>query len=164
MSNQSTKLSDFFTFNDLSLSKLMVKDVDETVALLNSAFRYQELATGHKRTDRNHLLSKMRELSCFVVKNRSEIVGTVAYETNDTTLHFGLMSVSNEYRGKGLAQAIVHAVEEYAKSQSYMILELDYMSIAPWLKKYYEKYGFEETGHTVTWKEVNLIQMQKPLT
>ena len=55
-------------------------------------------------------------------------------------------------------------IETYAIANSFSLLELDYMSIAPWLDQYYTKNGFIKTGYSVTWKGVKLVQMQKKLS
>jgi hypothetical protein len=38
------------------------------------------------------------------------------------------------------------------------------MSLAPWLKKYYEKYGYAETGTVEAWGTIDLIRMKKALS
>jgi len=42
-------------------------------------------------------------------------------------------------------------------------VELDYMSVAPWLKPYYEKFGYVETGEVMPWGAIDLIRMTKTL-
>ena len=58
----------------------------------------------------------------------------------------------------------MRSIEDFAKVKQHKLLELDFMSIAPWLEKYYESFGFKKTGHTERWKDTDLIQMQKKLS
>jgi hypothetical protein len=37
----------------------------------------------------------------------------------------------------------------------------DYMSRAPWLKSYYQKYGFKETDEKIAWGSIDLIRMRR---
>ena len=55
------------------------------------------------------------------------------------------------------------AIEADARTRGCATIQLDYMSLAPWLKAYYERYGFQETGETVQWGAIALVQMAKPL-
>ena len=78
-------------------------------------------------------------------------------------MHFGLLTVTPEYRGSGLAPAIINAIEAYGRALQCRFVQLDYMSVAPWLKSYYEKFGFRETGVKEPWANMDLIQMSKGL-
>ena len=55
----------------------------------------------------------------------------------------------------------MEAIEEYSHALNIKRIELDYMSIAPWLKRYYEKYGYIETGEVTPWGDIRLIRMAK---
>lgn len=57
----------------------------------------------------------------------------------------------------------MHAIDDFARDKGYESLDLDYMSLAPWLKKYYVGYGFRETGETKAWGTTDLIRMSKKL-
>jgi N-acetylglutamate synthase-like GNAT family acetyltransferase len=163
MSKLEKDLSEYFHFKNFEMRPLTDSDITKVVELLNTAFEYQKIATGYERTSPEHLKKRMDDMKCFLVINQDNIVATVAYEVKNKILHFGLMSVTQPFRGKGLAESIMESIEEYARSLQMETLELDYMSIAPWLKRYYEKYGFKITGHSEEWKGVELIQMQKNL-
>jgi hypothetical protein len=57
----------------------------------------------------------------------------------------------------------MRSIEEYARAKGKAILELDYMSLSPWLGSYYEKYGFIKTGFIEDIDWAKLIHMQKTL-
>jgi len=92
-------LASYFDFKNVALERIQDADIDETVALINPAYSYQEKVKGEPRTNPTH----------------------------------------------------------------YKSLDLDYMSLAPWLRKYYEGYGFRETGESVRWGTIDLIHMSKDL-
>lgn len=83
--------------------------------------------------------------------------------TSRCTLHFGLLTVVPELRGKGVASTIMEAIDSYVSEHQFQMIALDYMSLAPWLKRYYEKYGFVETGTVNHWGKIDLLRMQKKL-
>ena len=55
------------------------------------------------------------------------------------------------------------AIEQLAMAEGFKEIQLDYMSDAPWLKEYYEKIGFVETGQVEKWGLIDLVQMSKSL-
>jgi GNAT superfamily N-acetyltransferase len=156
-------LSDTFKFDSLELSRLKDSEVDETVALINPAYSYQEEAKGEPRTNPGHLRRRAAEADFYVVKDRGRIVGCFYLEPTDTKLHFGLLTVADDYRKTGLAPAIMKAIEKFAIDKHYKSLDLDYMSLAPWLKRYYESHGFKETGEVTAWGAIDLVHMTKNL-
>lgn len=109
------------------------------------------------------LSKRVSEVEFYVATLKDQIVGCVYIEPKGNKLHFGLLTVSSELRGTGLAQGIIAAIEEYATEQGFKQLDLDYMSIATWLKKYYEAYGFKLTGKIIKWGNIDLINMSKGL-
>src|SRR4051812_33457722 len=98
----SKPISAFFSYPGFKMRPLNEIDIPETVNLLNKAFKYQEEATGHKRTNSEHLKNYMDKLHCFVITKNDLVIGTAAFETHDRILHFGLISVEKPYRGTGL--------------------------------------------------------------
>jgi N-acetylglutamate synthase-like GNAT family acetyltransferase len=153
----------FFNYPDVTLVPAVDSDVVELVELINHAYSYQNEAKGEPRTNPVHLKKRMDEVELFVAKHAGKIVGCVYIEPAGRVLKFGLLTVNDDHRGKGLAPAMMHAIENFAKDSKYHELSLDYMSLAPWLKKYYERYGFYETGKTTGWGTIDLIEMRKPL-
>ena len=161
--NTSMKLTDFFKYKYLELLPIMDSDMLEVVELVNDAFSYQDSVKGETRTNLLNLRELVSSTDFFVIKYKSKICACVYIEANGRTLHLGILAVGTDYRGKGLAQAIMNAIEDYAKSMSFETLGLAYMSLAPWLKSYYEKYGFTETGEIQEWGAINLIWMSKSM-
>ena len=114
-------------------------------------------------TDHAHLSQRVSQSEFCVAKRGNEIVGCVYVERHGSSLHFGLLTVAEHLRGTGIGAALINAIEDYAKDSEAKLLELDYMSLASWLKAYYEQYGFEETGQVIPWGKIDLIRMSKTI-
>ncbi len=158
-----SKLANYFQFGDVSIHLLDEAEIDVTVALINEAYSYQDEAKGRPRINAQELRRRMTQCEFYVAKLNKSVVGCVYVERLPKRLHFGLLTVAGELRGKGLGAALMAAIEDYARAVDAEVIELDYMSIAPWLKGYYKKYGYEETGGILNWGNVNLIRMVKSL-
>jgi diketogulonate reductase-like aldo/keto reductase/GNAT superfamily N-acetyltransferase len=159
----SNDLTGHFSFNDMTLRRAEDHDIAELVHIINKAYSYQDLAKGAPRTNRDHLAKRISETDFYVLKSSDRITGCIYIEPHETSLHFGLLTIIPNRRGTGLGASMMNAVIEYARSESYKYLELDYMSLAPWLKRYYEKYGFTETGEVAKWGSIDLIRMRLDL-
>jgi GNAT superfamily N-acetyltransferase len=158
-----SSLINTFNFASIKLSRMGEADIDATVAMINKAYSYQDKAKGRPRTDRGSLRQKMGETEFYVAKHAEKVVGCVYVKSQERAVHFGLLTVADSYRGKGLAAAMMAGIEAHSKSIGAERVELDYMSEAPWLKHYYEKYGYAENGQVTPWGTIDLIRMEKPV-
>jgi N-acetylglutamate synthase-like GNAT family acetyltransferase len=119
-------LSDFFKFKNVTLKRITRADIDDTVAIINAAYKYQDAAKGRPRTDRAHLSQRVSASEFYVAKHGNEIVGCVYVERHGSSLHFGLLTVEEHLRGTGLGAALINAIEDYTKDSETKLLELDY--------------------------------------
>jgi len=158
-----TSLADHFSKDGFNLRCVKEADIDTLVLLINQAYSYQEAEKGEPRTNPDDLRNRIAETDFYVITHRKQIIGCVYIEPQGTALHFGLLTLVPEYRGKGIAQRVLSALDAYAQANEFVTLDLDYMSVAPWLKTYYEKYGFTETDEIIKWDTINLIHMSKHL-
>jgi len=157
------ELQSFFAFGEYSLRKASIEDVDTLVALINQAYSYQNEARGELRTNFDHLKARILGTSFFVIQYHHRIVGCVYIEPSGAALHLGLLTLVPEHRAKGVAEQVMDAIEDLALTNNFDTIELDYMSVAPWLKAYYERYGFIETGEAERWGKIQLVRMKKRL-
>lgn len=139
-------------------------DIPELIELINDAFAYQDADKGKSRIDRAGLMKKIAESTFLVWREHRGIAACCYIETSDEVVHFGLLCMSNGYKGGKIAPKILAATEEYAKEAGRPSVQLDYMSQAPWLKQYYERFGYKETGtfRDIGWSK--LVQMEKRLS
>lgn len=156
-------LKEFFTYDKALIRKATTDDTIPLAPLINEAYSYQDSTKGEPRTNPVRLAKRITETEFYVVELNDQIVGCVYIEPRGESLHFGLLTVSKKLRGQKLAPAILSAIEKLAISVGFHSIELDYMSLAPWLKKYYQSHGYKETGERVAWGWIDLIRMQKIL-
>jgi N-acetylglutamate synthase-like GNAT family acetyltransferase len=156
-------LADYFHFSDLSLRIAGAEDIPVLVELVNDAYAYQDHAKGAPRTDADQMAEYLQRTSFYVITEHEAVIACVYLERVEEAAHFGLLAVVPEYRGRGIAHEIMRAIEAYSKSLGCAAVELDYMSLAPWLKSYYEGCGYQETGDTIARGAITLIKMRKPL-
>jgi N-acetylglutamate synthase-like GNAT family acetyltransferase len=157
------KLTDYFGQENTTLRSVKDKDIHDLVDIINEAYSYQDAVKGRPRTDSEHLSRRIKETDFYVLEKDKKILGCVYLEPQSDSLHFGLLTLTPALRKTGLGKVIMEAIEAYAKGNNYTALELDYMSLAPWLKEYYERYGFEENGEITKWGSIDLIRMQKKI-
>jgi len=157
-------LPDYFHFPNVTLEPIEEVEIDATISLINDAFAYQDNIRGETRTNpENFRKYYYNKTDFYVMKENGKIIGCRYIKAQGSSLHLGMLALDKTHRGIGLAQAGMKAVIDYAKAAGFKKLELDYMSIAPWLKKYNEQYGFRETGETQDWDGMKLIRMEKTL-
>lgn len=156
-------LNEYFFKEDLRLRSIGESDIDLLVPIINDAYSYQNSAKGEPRTNPEHLRKRVTETNFYVLENDQELMGCVYLEPKGKALHFGLLTLIPEYRKKGIATEILNAIDQYAKDNGFNSIDLDYMSLAPWLKSYYQRYGFAETGKVINWGAIDLIRMTKKL-
>jgi len=154
-------LSSYFSKDGFNLRTTLVSDVNELVGIINDAYSYQNEAKGRPRTDSDHLRQRISETDFYTLLHDKKIIGCVYLEPKDSALHFGLLTLTPDFRGKGVAEGVIDSIDAYARNNNYETIDLDYMSLAPWLKKYYEKYGFTETGEITSWGLIDLVRMRK---
>lgn len=156
-------LADHFPGSDYEVNTARSADKPELMNLINHAFSYQDEAKGDKRITLEALTKKIDETEFYVWKN-NEVVACCYVDVLEHEVHFGLLTVADELRGGDFAPSIIKAIEEYAGSMHKEDIKLDYMSLSPWLKSYYEKYGFQETGNVRDLGWCELIEMSKSLS
>lgn len=156
-------LAEFFKEPGLTVSVLTQDEMGEAVRLINHAFSYQDEAKGRERITLDELAKKMDETQFYVIKQHYKLVACVSLELRSDCLYLGLLAVADQLQGGRLAPKIMQATDEYAKQLNYERMDLSYGSTSPWLKEYYERYGFTETGdiRDIGWSK--LIEMSKPL-
>lgn len=157
------KLTMFCRYPGVSFRPLAPTDIPALTNVINAAYSYQDAAKGEPRTSEAKLAQRAAEVAFTLAESAGTIVGCVYLEPQGRTLHFGLLTVTPAYRGKGLAEAFLQAIDEYANRGKFTQVELDYMSLAPWLKRYYERYGYAVSGRVTPWGTIDLVQMSKPV-
>lgn len=152
-----------FAFKNVVLRRAVESDLSELVPLINEAYSYQDAAKGEPRTSSKKLKTRIEEVDFYVLTKEQKTIGCVYLEPKGKSLHFGLLTLAEAYRGEGIATALLKKIEEFAMRSGYERIELDYMSLAPWLEMYYKNQGFKLTGEITKWGSIDLVRMAKDL-
>lgn len=158
------ELPNIFVSKGINCRRFVEADTASVVALINHAFSYQDSIKSEPRTNEEHIQKTAAKYELYVFTKGSVIIGCVYTVRRDRVLHFGLLALADEYKGTGLGKIIIESIIELAKSSYCSSVELDYVSEAYWLKEYYERYGFVETGEKEEWLSAFLVRMRKQIT
>lgn len=154
-------LTDFLNY-PLARTRLIRDDeVEAATGLINEAYSYQDAYKPEPRISVAKLREKAAKYELYVIFVGSELAGTVCLKREPGVLHIGPFALIPRLRGQGLGEAVMQAIEAYGRELGVEKLELDYMSISPWLKPYYERLGYRSTGEVTDWGTIDLIQMVK---
>ena len=160
---KTVSLANHFLFAGFTMRSAEPADILPIVAIINRAYSYQDAFKSEPRTDPEHLAGRVAETDFYVIETNQQLVGCVYLEPKERALHFGLLTVVPQHRSSGLAPAIMQAIETCAKAESFSSINFQFMSVAPWLEAYYQKYGFTRTGEVSEWGTIDLVGMSKAL-
>lgn len=155
--------TEFFNYPDLEISILEEKDMAKSIELINHAFAHQNEAKGRERINKEELTKKMSDTDFYVINQGNQLVACVSIELKKESLYLGLLSVADNFRNGKLAPIILSSIEEYARSLGYRKMSLSFSSASEWLKSYYEKNGFRESGERRSIGWCDLVDMTKQL-
>lgn len=159
-----SRLSDIFSHEEIVCRPYSPDDRERIVRIVNHAFAYQDEVKGSPRTDTEQIDKYAAKYDLYVFTHEDLIIGCVYTTQKDVALHFGLLVLTDDYQGTGLGGKIIESITKLALQQGCESVELDYLSVAPWLGDYYKKYGFLETGEREEWRGMYMIQIRKALT
>lgn len=157
-------LPEFFEHADITVTRATQEHLDAMHELINNSFSYQDEAKGEKRIVKEVLAKRIANEPMYVWLSDKQLVACLYLAYKPQTIHFGLLCITEGMRGTGLAAQILQSLEEYTLARGDTTLELDYMSLSPWLKGYYERYGYNETGEREDIGWCQLICMTKSVT
>lgn len=155
---------DFYQDQDISCQRFHESHTIKLTKLINKAYAYQDEYKGRRRITEQELRARAESSDLYVFESNDKLIGCVYTKVDGNAMHFGLLTVDESMKGQGIGASIEKAIESYAKSRRVNTIQLDYMSIASWLKTYYQKLGFQETGEVIEWGTIDLIRMTKQLS
>lgn len=156
-------LVDFYQNQDISCRRFHESHTIKLTKLINKAYAYQDEYKGRPRITEQELRTRAESSELYVFEDHDTLIGCVYTKVDGNAMHFGLLTIDESMKGKGIGADILEAIESYAISTGITTLQLDYMSIASWLKTYYQNLGFQETGEVIEWGNINLIRMVRDL-
>jgi GNAT superfamily N-acetyltransferase len=109
------------------------------------------------------LAARLRRMHVLVATSGAEIAGTVAGSLADGEGHLRGMAVLPEWRGSGLAAALLTTVERWLKEHGCRRVTLDTTLPLQAAIKFYEKNGYKRSGRIADLFGMPLVDYAKDL-
>ena len=144
-------------------------DTDALVALINIAFRPEQVAIDGDRINAEKLQPFFANGKILVVEDGEGLAGCVYAEVRGNRGYIGLLALRPKLKGRGLGRRLMLLAEEYLANAGCAVADLRTISARSDLVPMYTHLGYEETGTTPMPAEIPLkmpcqfINMSKPL-
>jgi GNAT superfamily N-acetyltransferase len=144
-------------------------DTDALVALINVAFRPEQIAIEGDRINAEKLQPFFTSGKFLVLEDSEGLAGCVYAEVRGSRGYIGLLSLRPTPQGRGLGRRLMALAEEYLANAGCEAADLRTISARTDLVPMYKHLGYEETGTTPMPAEIPLkipchfINMSKPL-
>jgi len=151
------------------LRKAAIEDVEAIVDCLRRAFEeyenaYTPGAFADTVPDGNGIRGRLKEMCLIVAVSENKVVGTIGYSVNGTEGHLRGMAVSPEWRGSGVASALLRKVENELRASGCTVVTLDTTEPLERAIRFYEKNGFVASGKVAKFFGMPLHQYSKLLS
>lgn len=144
-------------------------DTDALVALINVAFRPEQIAIEGDRVNAEKLRPFFAKGKFLVLEDAGGLAGCVYAEVRGHRGYVGLLALRPTLQGRGLGRQLMVLAEEYLANSGCVAADLRTISARSDLVPMYKHLGYEETGTTPMPAEIPLkmpcyfINMSKPL-
>ena len=112
--------------------------------MVNRAYRVEEFFITGDRTDERDIRERMSRPNAYflVVDDGEQLAGSVYVELRGQTGYFGLLAVDPDHQQKGIARALIEAVQDQCRSAGCSALDLDIVDLRAELPAFYTRLGF----------------------
>jgi predicted N-acetyltransferase YhbS len=145
-------------------------DIPTIVAIVNRAFQVESFFLMHDRTDVENVTEMFQKGAYLLAESAGRILGAVYFENRGERAYFGMLSVEPETKGQGLGRLLIDAVEEHARKQGCVAMDITVVNLRTELPPFYRRFGYEITGEMPPPERMrsripcHLIKMSKSLT
>jgi len=151
------------------LRKAAIEDVEAVADCLRRAFEeyenaYTPGAFADTVPDANGIKRRLEEMCVIVAVAENKIVGTIGYSVSGPAGHLRGMAVFPEWRGSGVASALLRNVENELRAGGCTVVTLDTTEPLGRAIRFYEKYGFVASGKVSNFFGMPLHQYSKLLS
>jgi ribosomal protein S18 acetylase RimI-like enzyme len=147
-------------------------DIPEIVRVINLAYRVEDFFKTGDRTNAEDVRTRMSEPdSLFVVIDgeKGTLAGAVCMEIAHGRGHFGMLSVDPAHQRRGIARALIEAVEARCKAAGCDFVDIEVVNLRDDLPPFYTRLGFTPQGtrpftpgEELT-REAHMIVWSKPI-
>ena len=131
-------------------------DADALVALINVAFRPEQIAIDGERINAEKLQPFFIKGKFLVLEDAVGIAGCVYAEVRGERGYIGLLALRPPLKGRGLGRRLMSLAEQYLASAGCLVADLRTISARDDLVPMYRHLGYEETGTTPMPPEIPL--------
>jgi GNAT superfamily N-acetyltransferase len=145
-----------------------VKDAEGILACLSAAFaEYRSQYTAEAFADtvltRETIWHRMAEMCLFVAEEDALVVGTIGYSTEGSEGHLRGMALLPEWRGTGVAAALLERAEIALRKSGCQRVTLDTTEPLTRAIRFYVRHGFSPTGRAFDFFGMRLFEYAKSL-
>ncbi|HEU5101723.1 MAG TPA: GNAT family N-acetyltransferase [Roseiflexaceae bacterium] len=140
--------------NDITIRPATLSDIPTIVALIHAAFKEYDGAidppSGAHKESAEKIREKMTTDLALLALLAGRPVGCVLYRNQGDHMYFGRLAVLPDYRGRGIAGALIEYVEQRAREAGLPRVRLGVRLALPRLRARYERLGYrviEERRH-----------------
>ncbi|MEQ8672114.1 MAG: GNAT family N-acetyltransferase [Aggregatilineales bacterium] len=110
--------------------------------------------------------TKLTKGGGFIVRIKDQDAGSVLYEPQEDHLYLGRLAVLPEYRGKGIAHALINAVESHASQHNFPRVKLGVRLALEANRRLFTSLGYEiiDYGTHDGFPEPTYVNMAKSIT
>ena len=121
-------------------------DIENLVALINTAFVVEQIAIPGDRIDRIGVQKYMRSGRFMVLEQADFLLGCVYLETRGQRGYLGLLAVHPAQQGRGIGRRLANEAESHFRNAGCSAVDLRVISARSELVPFYEKLGFAAQG------------------
>jgi predicted N-acetyltransferase YhbS len=146
------------------------EDIPTVVAIVNRAFQVESFFLMHDRTDVENVTEMFEKGAYLLAEREGQILGSVYFEKRGERAYFGMLSVEPEIKGQGLGRVLIDAVEDHARKQGCVAMDITVVNLRTELPPFYRRFGYEITGELPPPERMrsripcHLVKMSKSLT
>lgn len=131
----------------LSVRRASRDDISAIVSLVNRAFEVELFFLNGDRTSVENVTEMMAKGDYLLAETPGgRLVGTVYFEKRGDRAYFGMLSVEPSLKGTGLGRLLIETVEEHARKQGCVVMDITVVNLRTELPPYYRRFGYEISG------------------
>jgi predicted N-acetyltransferase YhbS len=132
---------------DVSIRRATKADIPSIVSLVNRAFEVESFFLNGDRTSVENVNEMMTKGEYLLAEGPDgHMVGTVYFEKRGERSYFGMLSIQPALKGTGLGRLLIETVEDHARKQGCVGMDITVVNLRTELPPYYRRFGYEISG------------------
>ena len=133
--------------HNVHIRRAIRDDIPAIVSLVNLAFRVESFFLEGDRTSLENALEVFSRGEVFLAEDaEGHLAGCVYFEKRGERAYFGMLSVDPALKGTGVGRRLIETVEEHARNQDCVAMDITVVNLRTELPPYYRRFGYEISG------------------